>query len=67
MAADPDEADIKDLELDWSQLTVDASTLPTRQESKESLAARAGNANAMTWSSKDKPNGSAAVSVKQAV
>jgi hypothetical protein len=66
-AADPDEADIKDLELDWSQLNVDASTLTTSPVSKARLAPRTGTANAMTWSSKDKPNGSAAVSVKQAV
>jgi hypothetical protein len=66
-AADPDEADIKDLELDWSQLNVDASTLMTSPVSKARLAPRTGTANAMTWSSKDKPNGSAAVSVKQAV
>jgi hypothetical protein len=66
-AADPDDADIKDLELDWSQLNVDASTLMTSPASKARLTPRAGAANEMTWSSKDKPNGSAAVSVKQSI
>src|ERR1700730_15126792 len=40
-AADPDEADIKDLELDWTQLNVDASTLTTSPVSKARLAPRA--------------------------
>jgi hypothetical protein len=58
-ANDPD---IKDLQLDWSQLNVDASTLTTRPVSK----ARSPQANSdASWSSKDQPNGSAAVSVKQ--
>ena len=66
-AADPDDADIKDLELDWSQLNVDASTLTTSPAAKAPLAKRAGTSTEMTWSSKDKPNGSAAVSVKQPI
>lgn len=67
-AADPDDADIKDLELDWSQLNVDATTLMTvSPASKARLAPRAGTANQMSWSSKDNPNGSAAVSVKQPI
>jgi len=66
-AADPDDADIKDLELDWSQLNVDASTLMTSPAAKAPLAKRAGTSTEMTWSSKDKPNGSAAVSVKQPI
>jgi hypothetical protein len=66
-AVEADDADIKDLELDWSQLNVDASTLMTRPASKARLAPRTGTANEMTWSSKDKPNGSAAVSVKQPI
>jgi hypothetical protein len=66
-AAKPDDADIKDLELDWSQLNVDAATLMAMSPaSKARLAPRADLSNEMTWSSKDKPNGSA-VSVKQTV
>jgi hypothetical protein len=63
-APDADDADLKDLELDWSQLNVDASTLTTGPASKARLAPRAGSGSEMSWSSKDKPNGSA-VSVKQ--
>jgi hypothetical protein len=67
-AANPDDTDIKDLELDWSQLNVDAYTLMTTSPaSKARLAPRAGTAAEMTWSSNDKPNGSAAVSVKQPI
>jgi len=66
-AAKPDDADIKDLELDWSQLNVDASTLMAMSPaSKTRLAPRGGTTSEMTWSSRDKPNGSA-VSVKQRV
>ena len=66
-AADPDDADIKDLELDWSQLNVDAYTLMTTSPaSKARMAPRAGATSDMTWSSRDKPNGSA-VSVKQPI
>ena len=65
--ADPDEADIKDLELDWSQLNVDAYTLMTTSPaSKARTAPRAGSTADLTWTSKDKPNGSA-VSVKQPI
>ena len=60
-----DDADIKDPELDWSQLNVDASTLTTNPSSKARLPGQAGAANEMSWSSHDKPNGSAALSVKQ--
>ena len=62
-AADANDADIK--ELDWSQLNVDASTLTTRPASKARVVPQAGAGSEMSWSSKDKPNGSAAVSVKQ--
>src|SRR5712671_5184610 len=62
-AADADDADIKDLELDWSQLNVDASTLAAAPASKLRLPPQAGSE--MSWSSKDRPNGSAAVTVKQ--
>jgi hypothetical protein len=64
-ATDPEDAELKDLELDWSQLNVDASTLTTSPASKARLAPQAGASTEMSWSSKDKPNGSAAVSVKQ--
>lgn len=62
---DADNADIRGLELDWSQLNVDASTLAAAPASKARLAPRAGAATDMSWSSRDKPNGAAAVSVKQ--
>src|SRR6266581_7462855 len=62
-APDADDADLKDLELDWSQLNVDASTLTTAPASKLRLPPQAGSE--MAWSSRDKPNGSAAVTVKQ--
>jgi hypothetical protein len=66
-AADPDDTDIKDLELDWSQLNVDAYTLMTTSPaSKARMAPRAASTADLTWSSKDKPNGSA-VSVKQPI
>jgi len=61
---DMTDADPKALELDWSQLNVDASTLTTRP-AKARMAPQAGASSEMSWSSSDKPNGSAAVSVKQ--
>ncbi len=64
-AADPDDADIKDLELDWSQLDVDASTLAASPASKARRIPQPGSGTEMSWSSKEQPNGSAAVSVKQ--
>ena len=63
-AADANDADIRDLELDWSQLNVDASTLTTGPASK-ARSPQAGPGSDMSWSSKDKPNGAAALSVKQ--
>jgi hypothetical protein len=63
---DIEETDIRDLEIDWSQLNVDASTLAT-SPAKAPAAPRKGAASDMTWSSQDKANGSAAVSVKQPV
>jgi hypothetical protein len=63
-AANANDADIRDLELDWSQLNVDASTLTTGPASK-ARSPRAGPGSDMSWSSKDKPNGAAALSVKQ--
>jgi hypothetical protein len=62
-APDADDADINSLELDWSQLNVDASTLATRPVSK-SRSPQAANSD-MSWSSKNNANGSAGVSVKQ--
>ena len=62
--ADKD-ADIKDLELDWSQLDVDifspAEMLRVPQAPKANAGAET------SWSSKDKANGSSAVSVKQSL
>jgi hypothetical protein len=63
-AAETKQADIKDLELDWSQLNVDASTL-TNNPAKAGRSALAKPDTEMSWSSKDKANGAADVSVKQ--
>ena len=63
-AADANDPDIRDLQLDWSQLNVDASTLTTGPASK-ARSPQAGPGSEMTWSSRDKPNGAAALSVKQ--
>ena len=60
------DADAANLELDWSQLNVDASTLAIAPASKARLP-QARPSTEMSWSSHDKPDGSAAVSVKQAV
>jgi hypothetical protein len=61
-AVDAGTVDIND--LDWSQLNVDPSTLgpSPAAKSRSSQAAAGGD---MSWSANDKPNGSAAVSVKQ--
>ena len=61
-----DDSDIKGLELDWSQLNVDASTLATRPVSK-ARSSQSATGSDMSWSSKKDANGSAAVSVKQPV
>jgi hypothetical protein len=67
-APDANDPDIKDLQLDWSQLDVDASTLmSTSPASKVRLTPQTGAAADLSWSSKDQPNGAAAVSVKQPV
>jgi hypothetical protein len=60
-------ASITDLELDWSQLNVDASTLGTSPASKARVTPQSGSSTAMSWSSNDKANGSSAVSVKQSL
>src|ERR1700681_3085005 len=65
--ADNKDADIKNLELDWSLLNVDASTLTTGPASKARPAPRADTGADLSWSFEDKPNRSAAVSVKQPV
>jgi len=64
--ADTETADTANLEPDWSQLNVDASTLIATPASKARLQ-QAGPSTEMTWSSQARPNGSAAVSVKQAL
>jgi hypothetical protein len=64
-APDASGADPGDLELDWSQLNVDASTLTDKPA--KALAPRAGAGSDAAWSSSNKPNGAAAVTVKQAV
>ena len=61
---DADDADIKGLELDWSQLNVDASTLAAGPVSKARSPQAATNTG-VSWSSRDNANGSSAVSVKQ--
>jgi hypothetical protein len=65
--ADNKDADIRNLELDGSLLNVDASALTTRPASKAHPAPWADTGADLSWSTKDKPNGSAAVSVKQPV
>ena len=63
-ASDAD--DMADLELDWSQLNVDASTLMLGPASKARRPQGAGGSDT-SWSSKHKANGAADVSVKQAL
>jgi hypothetical protein len=65
-AVDINDVDMTDVDiknLDWSQLNVDASTLTS--PASKARAAPPGAGADMSWSSQDKPNGSAAVSVKQ--
>jgi hypothetical protein len=64
--ADAKDADIENPELDWSLLNIDASTLITTP-SKARPATQAAASADMSWSSKDKSNGAAAVSVKQSL
>jgi hypothetical protein len=63
-ASDAEDVDISGLELDWTQLNVDASTLTTSKASKARPALQ--TSSEMSWSSREKPNGSA-VTVKQPV
>ncbi len=52
--ADNKDADIKNLELDWSLLNVDASTLTAGPASKARPAPRADTGADLSWSSKDR-------------
>jgi hypothetical protein len=61
------DAAIKGLELDWSQLNVDASTLKASPASKARVAPQSAFSTEMSWSANDKANGSSAVTVKQPV
>jgi hypothetical protein len=63
-ASEAADADTMELELDWSQLNVDASTLPPGPAAKARLPKAAGGTD-MSWTAKDTSNGAAAVSVKQ--
>jgi hypothetical protein len=65
--ANVNEADAKPVdinELDWSQLNVDAATLTTSRAPRSPKVSQDGET---SWTSRDKANGSAAVSVKQAL
>lgn len=64
-AANANDIDPENLELDWSQLNVDAST-PGNPASKARFSVQTGRGSEMSWSSKDKSNGSA-VSVKRPI
>jgi hypothetical protein len=60
-ATDPD---IEDLELDWSQLNVEASPLPPGPASKARPPQAAATGD-LSWTSKNKANGASDLSVKQ--
>ena len=64
---DCDAKDADEKELDWSLLNVDASTLTSTPAAKARLAPQPRASTEMSWSSSERPNGSAAVSVKQSV
>jgi hypothetical protein len=61
------DADGKPLELDWSQLNVDPSTLTWAPASKARVAPKAVPGTDAAWSESNKPNGSSDVSVKQSL
>jgi len=61
-----EDIDIADLDIDWSLLDVDASTLLTTNPVRLHGPSRAVSSDGMTWSSREKSYGSA-VSVKQSV
>ena len=65
-AATTEDTDIANLDIDWSLLDVDASTLMTADPKQLRAGPRAAPSNEMTWSAQDKGYGSA-VSVKQPV
>lgn len=65
--AEQDDADIKDLQIDWSLLDIDVATLMATSPALKPRVAPGATIADMTWSSNDKPNGAAAVSVKQPV
>jgi hypothetical protein len=63
---DDDEVQIVDANtLDWSQLNVDAYVLLHGITPKSAAAAALNAGDSLAWSSKDKPNGSSDVAVKQ--
>jgi hypothetical protein len=61
-----DDTELADLDIDWSLLDVDASTLMTANPKPLHAGPRAASSSEMSWSSQDKGYGSA-VSVKQPV
>jgi hypothetical protein len=61
------DADGKPLELDWSQLNVDPSTLTWAPASKARVAPKTVPGTDAAWSESNKPNGSSDVSVKQSL
>lgn len=61
-----EDSDVANLDIDWSLLDVDASTLLMTNPARLHGPSRAASSEGMTWSSQDKPYGSA-VSVKQSV
>jgi hypothetical protein len=64
--ATTEDADIANLDIDWSLLDIDASTLMMTKPVKLHPTSSAASANETTWSSQDKAFGSA-VSVKQPI
>jgi hypothetical protein len=65
-AADTIDPEIANLELDWTLLNVDASTLMSLS-SKARLPAKTVSNNEIIWSSQDRANGSTGVTVKQPI
>src|SRR5260221_14058651 len=63
--ADTKDADGKNLELDWSQLNVDASTLINNPTSKARPASQAGGGHPLAGAFSNKPKGPAPGSGKQ--
>jgi hypothetical protein len=65
-AAAPEDSEIAGLDIDWSLLDIDASTLMMAHPVKLHATSRAAPSSGMTWSSQEKAYGSA-VSVKQPI